>query len=250
MRVLILLACFLVGYLIGSIPFGVVISKRFYSKDIRDYGSHNTGGTNAGRVLGKKAGIIVMLLDIFKLVVPFIIAVYLFEYNLDIKNYMNPNFNELNAFGEGNTLNQLAYYLVPFGAIIGHGYSIYLKFKGGKVVSTFGGFELVTTYFAIPVLFSSFLATLKFKKYVSLASIIASALGMLLGIGTYLTYLFTFKEHGFEISNYLMWFSFGPKCSIYYPVLLIIAWCILVFKHRANIQRIKNGTESKITWMK
>ena len=65
------LACIIWGFLIGSIPTGVIVGKVFFGVDPRDYGSHNSGGTNSGRVLGKKVGILVMVLDIAKTVIAF-----------------------------------------------------------------------------------------------------------------------------------------------------------------------------------
>lgn len=249
-RVLIIIACFVVGYLCGSIPNGVIISKLFFKKDVRDYGSHNSGGTNSGRVFGKKVGLLVILLDVIKVLVPFIIAIRLFEFNDAIKEFMNPNYKTLSVFGEGNTLNQLCYYIVPVGGMLGHAYSIFLKFKGGKIVSTFACYVLGTTYLALPVVLPVFLVTLKAKKYVSLGSIVASAFTVILNVVTFLVYLLTFKENGFGIVDYLMWFGIGPRCSIYLPVITILAWLLLVFKHRENINRMLEGTESKITWMK
>ena len=68
LRILFILGSILLGYLLGAIPNSVIIGKLFFNKDPRDFGSHNAGGTNAGRVLGKKAGIIVILLDGIKMV--------------------------------------------------------------------------------------------------------------------------------------------------------------------------------------
>ena len=249
-RVLIIIACFIVGYLCGSIPNGVIISKIFYKKDVRNYGSHNSGGTNTGRVFGKKAGLITILLDIIKVLIPFIVAIRLFEFNVTIKEFMNPTYNTLSVFGEGNTLNQLCYYIVPVGGMLGHAYSIFLKFKGGKIVSTFACYCLGTTFLSVPVVLPVFLITLKAKKYVSLGSIVASGFTVLLNLAIFLTYLFTFREHGFGIVDYLMWFGIGPRCSIYLPLITIFSWLLLVYKHKANIDRILDGTENKITWMK
>lgn len=246
----ILLSCAIVGYLFGSIPNGVIISKLFFKKDIRDYGSHNSGGTNVGRVLGKKAGVIVIILDMLKLIIPFIVAIYLFEYNVDIKSYINPNYNELSIFGEGNTLNQLAYFIVPLFAMIGHAYPIFAKFRGGKIVSTYAGFDFTTTYLSFPIMVSTFFITLKAKKYVSLASIFSGVVSGLFAVITFIVYACTFKDHGQDISNYMMWFFFGPRCCIYYPIFALLCTGLLIFKHKENIKRIANGTESKIKWMK
>lgn len=72
MKYLVIIICLLISYLYGSIPFALVIGKVFYNTDVRQYGSHNLGGTNAGRVLGKKAGMTVILLDATKCILSLI----------------------------------------------------------------------------------------------------------------------------------------------------------------------------------
>jgi len=252
-RILIVLGCAIVGYLCGSIPNGVIFSNLLYKKDVRDYGSHNSGGTNVARTFSKKVGVLVIILDMIKVMIPFIIAIYLFEYNETIVRYMNPSYfgnygqHKLTVFGEGDyALNQLCYYLVPFCAMIGHAYSIFLKFDGGKIVATYAGTNIVLSYIAIPVGLTLFLVTLKKKKYVSLASIIMCSFFLFYYVAVFLTYLFTFKEHGYEIVNYMMFFSFGAKACIYLPLMIILTWLLLIIKHRGNISRLLDGTERKV----
>ena len=104
---------FIASYLIGSIPSGYLIGKIFFKKDIREYGSGNTGATNSFRVLGKPAGFAVTFFDIFKgFIVVFLPALF----NVEIHGL-----------------------LVGIFAIIGHVYPIYLKFRGGKAVATSAG---------------------------------------------------------------------------------------------------------------
>lgn len=102
-------------YLIASIPFGLLLSLIFAKKDIREFGSKNIGATNVTRVLGKKLGLATLILDGVKGAVMVLIAGFLFV-----------DLNNLNNF----------LYLVAFMAILGHVFSIYLKFKGGKGVAT------------------------------------------------------------------------------------------------------------------
>jgi acyl phosphate:glycerol-3-phosphate acyltransferase len=249
-KLLIVIACFLVGYLCGSIPNGLIVGWMVGHKDVRNYGSHNIGGTNTGRVLGKKFGVLVIVMDIMKLLIPTIIAIYLFEYNQTIKDFMLGSNQDFNVYGEGNTLGQLCYYIVPFAAIIGHAYPIYIHFKGGKVVSTYAGTQLCMTYLAIPVFFPIFFITLKKSKYVSLSSIISSGSAMLFSWACYIVYALTFTATNVGPVQYMMWFNFGPQCSIYFPIVCTLAWLLLVYRHRENIKRIIAGTESKITWLK
>ena len=141
------------GYLFGSIPFALVIGKVFYNTDIRTKGSGNLGGSNAGRVLGKAAGISVTAFDTLKATIV-ILLVYQFA-------------------------PQYAAIAGVFAAI-GHSYPIFAQFKGGKAVSTAAGYLLgiaiiqskIIELFVIPA--SLFFLLLKLTKIVSLSSMIAA----------------------------------------------------------------------------
>lgn len=119
--ILLLLASALIGYLFGSIPNAVLIGKVFYHKDVREYGSKNAGGTNAGRVLGKKVGFIVIVLDLIKTIVPIYLCYCLLEYT------------PLSEYG----LSEYGYIVAAFFALIGHCFPVFAGFKGGKAVSSF-----------------------------------------------------------------------------------------------------------------
>ncbi len=139
---------FIASYLIGSIPSGYLIGKIFFKKDIREYGSGNTGATNSFRVLGKPAGFTVTFFDIFKgFIVVFLPALF----NVEIHGL-----------------------LVGIFAIIGHVYPIYLKFRGGKAVATSAGVLLAVNPILLLILALIFFIILKLTKYVSLSSIIAA----------------------------------------------------------------------------
>lgn len=150
-----LLEC-IFGYLFGSIPFALVVGKIFYNTDIRGFGSGNLGGTNAGRVLGGKAGVAVAILDGLKGF--FVIAIVMM---------FNPS----------------AAVIAGFMAAVGHCYPIFAQFKGGKAVSTAFGYLLgvslfishtVVSMFLVPLI--TFFVILKLTKFVSLSSIIAVSL--------------------------------------------------------------------------
>lgn len=246
LRFLILVLCFVVGYLFGSIPNGVLISKIFYGIDPRESGSHNTGGTNVGRVVSKKAGIITITLDIFKIIVPFIVSFLLFTYVESINSFMLGDNKEFNALGQGNTLSELAYYLVAFGGMIGHSYSLFLKFKGGKIVATYCGFALSTSWTAIPFFMPIFFITLKIKKYVSLSSLTMCGSYVLF---TWIVYII-FATCGNSISGYLTLSEYGPHACIYFPVLATLGYTLLVYRHKSNIIKIINHTENTAGWNK
>lgn len=192
----------LLGYLYGSIPFALVIGKVFYNTDVRESGSGNLGGTNAGRVLGKKAGISVIVLDALKAVIIFYLSSY-----LSLKFNLNPDIK----------------YIAGLACIFGHCYPIFAEFRGGKAVSTsLGYFLCIEPLYAI-VAIVVFLLVLKISKYVSLSSI-STAL-IVLCITPFLAVSITAK------------------------LCMLIAVILLVYRHKDNIKRIKNHTESKIQWM-
>ncbi|WP_270844429.1 glycerol-3-phosphate 1-O-acyltransferase PlsY [Faecalibacillus intestinalis] len=192
----------LLGYLYGSIPFALVIGKVFYNTDVRESGSGNLGGTNAGRVLGKKAGISVIVLDALKAVIIFYLSSY-----LSLKFNLNPDIK----------------YLAGLACIFGHCYPIFAEFRGGKAVSTSLGYFLCIEPLYAVVAIVVFLLVLKISKYVSLSSI-STAL-IVLCITPFLAVSITAK------------------------LCMLVAVILLVYRHKDNIKRIKNHTESKIQWM-
>lgn len=157
-----ILSIILLGYLIGSIPFALIIGKLFYNTDIRKSGSGNLGGTNAGRTLGKKAGLIVILLDIAKSFVAITIAALIIkQFNLPV----NPNYAGL-------------------ACVVGHCYPIFAQFKGGKGVACATGFILAINPILLMIAVAIFLINLKIHHMVSLAVLIS------LGIITILSFIF------------------------------------------------------------
>ena len=192
------------GYVLGSIPFALVIGKLFYHTDVRNYGSGNLGGTNAGRVLGKKAGISVIVCDILKVVV---------------------------AVGIVSLYDQEASIWAGLAACLGHCYPIFAHFHGGKAVATMFGFLVSTSlftfqnawYVVIPLI--AFLIVLYIGKMVSLASMCAAVVS---------TLYITFMQIGVSIE------------------VVIASWLLtilVIYRHRSNIIKIKNGNENKITWL-
>ena len=150
-----LLAAALVGYLLGSIPFALVIGKLFYKTDIRTAGSKNLGGGNAGRVLGAKAGVAVMTLDILKVAFAIFIT-------------------------SGIQYRESAMITAGLAAAIGHCYPVFAGFKGGKAVATMYGFLFGMALcapcslwiFLVPLI--AFMIVLYLSKIVSLASMISA----------------------------------------------------------------------------
>ena len=140
----------LIGYLLGSIPSGVWIGKIFYQKDIRNYGSGNMGTTNTFRVLGKKAGVVVLVLDMVKGSVTALLPLL---------------FNS-----DANAL------LIGLSAIAGHAFPLFAHFKGGKAVATSAGVLLVYNWEFFLLAWAIFLITLYLTSMVSVSSMIGFTL--------------------------------------------------------------------------
>lgn len=195
------------AFLCGSIPFGLIVVKLMGKGDVRSKGSGNIGATNVSRVAGKGAGILVLLLDVAKGIVPVVLA-----RRAGVADFFLP--------------------WIGFGAVSGHAFSPLLRFKGGKGVATALGVILAVQWRlgALPLAF--FVAGLWLTRHVSLGSILAA---LMLPLEMVLLALSGdyggFRALG-EHSSFLMaWTSLA---------VLVIA------KHHENIRRLQLGTESKL----
>lgn len=190
------------AYLLGSIPSGLWIGKIFFNTDIRDHGSGNLGATNSFRVLGKKAGIAVTLLDILKGTAATLLPLI-------------PFFSE-------STIHPL---ILGCIAVIGHMFPVFAGFRGGKAVATSGGVLLGYSWPFFIVLIVTFAISLKISKMVSLSSMIAAVVGVTYGV--------------------VNWILTGDYALL---ILVFLLAFFIFYRHRANIRRIKNGTEPKVNW--
>lgn len=187
--------CFIVGHIFGSVPSGLWIVKSLFDIDIREYGSKNIGTTNVFRTVGAKTAILVLVLDMLKGIVAVALVNYYFQ-------------------------NPLLDVVTALGALLGHNYSLFLGFKGGKGVAT--GLGLLV--FLMPKVslggFLIWLVLVLATRYVSLGSIIAAV-----------------------FTPILAWY-FNYPCA--YIVFGFIAGVFVIIRHKENIKRLLNGTESKI----
>ena len=203
---LMLIGLFVVSFLIGSIPWGVIISRIFFSKDIRSEGSGNIGATNAARTLGKKGAAAVFLLDFGKGLVSGWLGLQC-------------------AFHLGEfqaTLASVAMALSFLGVILGHVFSPWLGFKGGKGISAaFGNlFFLVGPIGALAEL-ALFIIVVAVSRYVSAGSIAAAVAAPFVALCFY----------------------WGQWIAI---AIVAIAALVVIWAHRGNIQRLRAGTEHRI----
>lgn len=141
----------LVGYLLGSIPFGLIFAKLFAGKDVREHGSGNIGATNVSRVVGPVAGILTLLLDAMKGAAAVWLAARLTDHA------------------------STAMILAGLAALLGHCFPVWLKFKGGKGVATALGIFIALSPLAALAAFVLFLIVTAFWRYVSLGSLSAAA---------------------------------------------------------------------------
>lgn len=156
-----ILIFFLISYFICAIPFGLLISKVLNKKDIRQHGSKNIGATNVARVLGKKYGLLTLILDSFKGAIMVILAKNLFS--------LSPNSEKIVL-------------LTAFIAVFAHIFPIYLKFKGGKGVATTIAVILAINPLVGMVVISSWLLIFAFSKISALSSLISTFIAILFAV--------------------------------------------------------------------
>ena len=204
-----------IAYLIGSINFSILISKKMAGFDIREKGSGNAGTTNMLRTMGKGAALITLILDIFKGIVTIWIAIF---YSFALYKLFNINLNSA-------ILVQIAGIFV----ILGHTFPIYFGFKGGKGVATTLGILLVTNWHIGLICLVFALVLIAVTRMVSVGALAASILFPVLTI-------FSDQISFIKPGNYII-----------YSILIAIIVC---FNHRSNIQRLLSGTENKISFKK
>jgi len=199
------IATALLGYLLGSIPTGFLVA-RARGVDIRTVGSGNIGATNAFRVLGKGLGIFVLLMDALKGWIAVQVGAYF-----------------INRLLPGAALDNLRI-TAGIAAILGHNFTCWLNFKGGKGIATSAGVLIALVPWALVIILSIFIILFLTTRFVSVGSIAAS---FSLPFATW----FTTKDVGLTIVTGAM-------------------GALAILKHRKNIQRLLNGTENRIQFKK
>lgn len=206
-----LLIILILAYLIGAFPTSIIVGKMLRGIDIRNYGSGNAGGTNVFRVLGWKPGVAVMAFDIFKG-----IAATLFVPTLQI--------------GAAPPLDPtLVKILAGCAAVLGHIWTVFAGFRGGKGVGTAAGMILALFPVAGLICLAVFFLVLVLTRYVSVSSMAAAL--------TLPIVLLIFNYLGRPINWYL--FIFGTCIAL-----------LILFTHRSNIKRLINHTENRVSFKK
>lgn len=218
------------AFLLGSIPFGLLIAKA-KGIDIRAHGSGNIGATNVLRVLGKKFGIPCLLLDILKGFIPVAIAVNLIQITgrpVQVPLGLPDAWVLKLAAGDAFKA-QIAHILTALFAVLGHNYSPWVGFKGGKGIATSAGVLLGLMPFAVLLLLAVWVLLFLTTRYVSVASMGAAAILPLLTLwGSW--------HHG-RIQDG----TWNKPLFIFTIVIAVLA----IWKHRSNIQRLRAGTENR-----
>ena len=186
---------FVLGHVCGSVPSGLWLVQAFHGIDIRNYGSKNIGTTNVFRTVGPKTAVLVLIADAFKGILAVGIMSYFFH-------------------------NPLLDVVTALGALLGHNYSLFLGFKGGKGVATALGLLIFMMPQVAVASFGIWLVCVLLTRYVSLGSIMAA--------------IFTPP---------LAWYLGYPSA---YVIFSVVAAFFVVLRHKENIHRLLTGTESKI----
>lgn len=214
-----LIVILLISYFLGSIPGALWSSKALHGVDIRNYGSHNCGATNAFRVVGWQAGTLATLVDFGKGFVS--VGVVASVIRID-------PLPPLGIFGwDADVLIGL---LAGITAVVGHMYPIFARFEGGKGVNTAAGMLFALTPLTMAITLAVFAVVLFSSRYVSLASI-TSALAFPL--------LVALRRYAFGV-------DLDPSILLFGSLLGLA----IIVAHRSNIQRLFNGTESQISSFK
>lgn len=206
-----LIGTVILAYLFGSIPTAVWLGQSFYGVDVREYGSGNAGATNTFRVLGKKAGVAVMIIDILKGWTA-----------TNLAYFIGPSVTG------PLTASQFVNYQLALGviAVVGHLFPVFAGFRGGKGVATLFGMVLAVHFEAAIVCVSVFLVVLLLTRYVSLSSICAG-------------FAFPF--------SIVFLFHTSVKSVLLYGICICV---LILITHQKNIERLLKGKEAKVVFRK
>lgn len=200
------LAALMVGYLLGSLNTSVMVGKA-YGKDISEHGSKSAGLTNTLRVLGRSAAALVLAGDIAKGVIACLIGLSFGVY--------------AHSGGASDCVSELA---AGAGAVVGHNWPVYFRFKGGKGMLTAAAVMFMISWPMTLISLVVFVGVAAATRYVSLATICAAI--------------------------FFVGISFVPAfgATVYFQVFAALLALMIIFKHRANIQRLKSGTENRLSF--
>jgi len=207
----------ILSYLVGSIPTSIIVGKATRGIDIRQHGSGNAGGTNVVRVLGWKAGVFVIVMDMAKgLIATMVIARLM---------YGPIPFENKTPFDDFTVVQIIA----GCAAILGHVWTLFAGFKGGKGIAAAGGMLIGIAPVEVAVSFGVFAIVILLSHYVSLGSLSAAV---------------TFPLTMFFRENVFMVDIKGYNTLIFFSIAIAL---LIIYTHRSNIRRLLKGTENRIS---
>ncbi|MBU3664115.1 MAG: glycerol-3-phosphate 1-O-acyltransferase PlsY [Bacteroidetes bacterium] len=198
----------ILSYLLGSIPSAVWIGKMMFGIDVREHGSGNAGASNTFRVLGKKAGFLVLLIDFFKGLAStglMFLQYDIIAHTTEFRNYQM---------------------LLGLVAVLGHVYPIFAGFKGGKGIATLLGAVVGISWHVALLAAVVFILSVWITRYISVGSML-----------------------GCILSPLFVRLIYGPNETIFIYFCTLVA-LLVVYTHRSNIKRLREGTESKFSFSK
>lgn len=201
-----------ISYLLGSCNSSIIVVRLLKHEDVREHGSKNAGLTNTLRCYGKFPALLTLIGDLGKGIVSVLLSILVFRI----------------IIGEGNFNSQTVGYISGIFAILGHIFPIYYGFRGGKGVLVSSSILLVIDPLTFAIIIPFFAVVLLISKYVSVASISAAVFYPVL----------TFLLHYFVQHEPL-------NICIVHTALVAVTGILLIYMHRTNIQRLRNGTENK-----
>lgn len=209
--ILYFIAVLSVSYILGSVNFGIIISKLIHKNDIRSFGSGNAGATNAYRTYGAKTALIVLVGDIAKGALAVLLARFAVRH-LGVPDY--------------------AVYLAGVCVVLGHMFPVFFKFKGGKGVATAVGAAALAEPAAFATLFFVFFLIFLLTRYVSLSSIISAAV------------------YPVSVLIFVYLNALPTQALIIRTASAAAVGLLIILKHRGNIEKLRKGTESKTEFKK
>jgi glycerol-3-phosphate acyltransferase PlsY len=196
----------LTAYLLGSIPTAVWYGKRFFKIDVREHGSGNAGATNTLRVLGNKAGFIVLFIDLLKGFIATNLA-HFSNFDIDTQVFFNLQM------------------LLGVTAVVGHVFPVFANFKGGKGIATILGLAIALNWKIATICILFFVLIVWISRYISVGSMVTAIIGAVLS--------FYFYQNNIIANAFF--------CSIA---------VLVIYTHRSNIIRLKNGNENRFSLKK
>lgn len=203
-----IIACCILGYFLGSFPAGY-FAGRLAGVDVRSVGSGNIGATNVLRVLGKRWGYPVFLIDAFKGFAAVRVSFILAKHSPDAQMYA-----------------EYIAILAAMMSVAGHMFPVWLRFKGGKGVATSAGAVIGLMPLVVPFVFLVWIVVFEISRYVSLASIVAAVFLPLI------------------VSLFAYWKFVDTAAFIYFSLIITV---LVLWRHRSNLSRLRQGTEQRFT---